>query len=139
MANEIEGREIYLIIDDDIFANEQGLANNETQDTMETTNKHTTNGRKTFIYGDGTGTITANGFYCVTDPSGQTGYHDLKAKKKAKTKVVYELGYFKAGGIIESGTALITAINMKADNGSVATFDISLQKDGDYTEAEYNS
>jgi predicted secreted protein len=139
MANEIDGRDIYLIIDNDIFANEQGLANNETQATMETTNKHTTNSRKTFIYGDGTGTITANGFYCVTDPSGQTGYHDLKAKMKAKTKIVYELGKFGIGGIIETGTALITAINMKADLNSPATFDISLLKDGDYTEVNYDS
>lgn len=139
MANELDGRDIYLIINDTIFANEQGLTNSETQETMETTSKHSTSARKTFIYGDGTGTITANGFYCITDPSGQIGYHALKALKNAKTKVTYELGYFTAGGIIEVGTALITAINMTANLGSPATFDISLLKDGNYLEVNYDS
>lgn len=139
MSNEIDGRDVYLIIDDLIFANEQGLTNSETQDTMETTNKHTTNSRKTFIPGDGTGTIAANGFYCVTDPNGTAGYHALKAKMKAKTVVIYELGKFGTSGIIESGSAIITAVNMASALGSPATFDLSLQKTGDYTETPFTS
>jgi len=139
MANEIDGRDIYLIIDDDRFANEQGLTNAETSDMLETTNKHTPNKRKTFIASESTGTITCNGLYCVDDPSGQTGYHDLKAKQKAGTEIEYELGYFANGGIIESGKGYITSINMNANRAEIATFDVTIQKSGDYAEAAYAS
>lgn len=139
MANNIKGRDIYLIIDDDKFANEQGLTNSETMDTLETTDKHTPNNRKTFITDTSTGTITANGFYCLTDADGEVAYHSLKTKYKAGTLVAYELGYFDTGGVIESGNAYITNINLNANSGEVATYDISLQKTGDFTEGSYTS
>lgn len=139
MANELDGREIYLIINDTILVNEQGLTNNETADTLETTNKHTVNKRKTFIPSETTGTISANGSYCITDPNGYIGYHAIKALMKANTQVNYEIGKFAAGGKIESGTAIITACNLSANRGSLVTFDITLQKTGDYSEDTYES
>lgn len=139
MANELNGSDIYLIIDNDIFANEKGVSNSESTDTLETTNKHSTAKRKTFIGGESTGTITANGLYCVSDPSGTTGYHDLKAKQLAGTAVTYEVGYVATGGIIESGSGIITACNMSADQNGAAVYDISIQKSGVYAEASYSS
>lgn len=139
MANEVDGRDVYLIIDDLILVNEQGLTNNETADTIETTNKHTVNYRKTFIGSESTGTISANGSYSITDPTGYTGYHALKAKQKARTPVTYEVGKFATGGMIESGSGIITGCNQSANRGSLVTFDITIQKTGDYTEAQYSS
>jgi len=139
MANEIDGRDIYLIIDDDKFANESGLTNSENSDMLETTNKHTTNKRKTYLSSESTGTITCNGMYCVTDPTDTTGYHDLKAKQKAGTKIAYEVGYFADGGIIEAGNGFIQSITMNANRNEVATYDITIQKDGDYSEDTYSS
>ena len=139
MANEKDGRDIYLIIDDLIFANENGLSNSETTDSLETTNKHTANKRKTFITGEGTGTITANGLYCITDPDGQIGYHALDTKRKAGTAVTYELGNFAAGGKVESGSAIITSLNATYNRNEPATYDITLQKTGDYTSDDYSS
>ena len=139
MANELDGREIYLIINDTILVNEQGLTNNESADTLETTNKHTVNKRKTFIPSETTGTISANGSYCITDPTGYIGYHAIKALMKANTIVTYEIGKVASGGKIEAGSALITACNLSANRGSLVTFDITLQKTGDYTEGSYES
>ena len=139
MANEVDGREVYLIINEKIFVNEQGLTNNETADTLETTNKHTLNKRKTFIGSESTGTISVNGGYCITDPAGYTGYHALKALMKAQTQVTYEVGKFAAGGMIESGNGIITGCNLTANRGSLVTFDVTIQKTGDYAEAEYSS
>ena len=139
MANELDGREIYLIINDTSLVNEQGLTNNESADTLETTNKHTVNKRKTFIPSETTGTISANGSYCITDPTGYIGYHAIKALMKANTIVTYEIGKFASGGKIEAGSALITACNLSANRGSLVTFDITLQKTGDYTEGSYES
>lgn len=135
MANEINGRDVYLVIDSQIFANEQGLTNSETTDTMETTSKHTTNGRKTYIAGDSTGTITANGFYCISDPAGTIGYHALKVHQKAGDILTYELGRFDGINEVEMGSCIITSINMNAALGSPATYDISLQKTGDYLDS----
>ena len=139
MANEKDGRDIYLIIDDLIFANEQGLSNSESVDSLETTNKHTANKRKTFITGEGTGTITANGLYCISDPSGQIGYYALDTKKKAGTAVAYELGNFAASGKVEAGSAIITSLNATFNRNEPATYDITLQKTGDYTIDDYSS
>jgi predicted secreted protein len=139
MANELDGRGIYLIIDDSIFANEQGVTNSETKDSLETTNKHTPNKRKTFITGEGTGTITANGLYAITDETGYDGYHALKTKMKAGAAVTYELGYMQSGGLVETGSAIITSLNMTANRNEPATYDITLQKTGDYTETSYSS
>lgn len=139
MADEIKGRDIYLIIDDDKFANEQGMTNSETMDTIEVTNKHTPDNRKAFITDTSTGTITCNGFYTLADGSGEVSYHSLKAKYLAGAAITYELGYFDTGGVIESGSALITAINLNANTGEASTFDISLQKTGAYAETAYSS
>lgn len=139
MANELNGTGIYLIIEDDIFANETTVSNSESTDAIETTNKHSTAKRKTFIGGESTGTITASGMYCVTDPSGMTGYHDLKAFQLAGTSVTYEIGYVASGGMIETGEGIITACNMTAGKNEAATFDITIQKTGVYTEAAYSS
>jgi hypothetical protein len=139
MANEINGRDVYLILDDLKFANEQGLTNSETIDMLESTNKHSPNKRKTFIADESTGTITANGFYCITDPTGTAGYHALKAIAKAGTEISYELGNFATGGIIESGKCLINTITQNANRAELSTYDISLQKTGDWVEATYAS
>ena len=136
---EVDGRDVYLVIDDLIFVNEQGVTNNETTDTIETTNKHTVNYRKTFIGSESTGTISANGSYSITDPTGYTGYHALKEKQKARTVVTYEIGKFATGGKIETGSGIITACNQTANRGSLVTFDITIQKTGDYTESTYSS
>lgn len=139
MANEVDGREVYLIINDTILVNEQGLTNNESTDTLETTNKHTVNKRKTFISSESTGTISANGGYALSDPSGYIGYEAIKALQKAGTTVNYEVGKFDTGGIIEAGTAIITACNLTANRGSLVTFDVTLQKTGDYSSNPYQS
>ena len=139
MANEKDGRGFYLIIDDLIFANESGSSNSETFDSIETTHKFTPNARKTFIVGESTGTITANGLYGITDAVGYGGYDALKAKAKLREEVTYEHGYMGAGGKVESGSAIITAINQGADKNGAATYDISLQKTGDYTVTDYSS
>lgn len=139
MANEKDGRGFYLIIDDNYFANEQGFTNNETTDSLETTHKHTPNKRKTFITGESTGTITANGMYGLTDAEGYSGYEALKAKQLAGEEVSYEIGLMEAGGKVESGTAIITAINLTANRNEPATYDISLQKTGAYTATDYSS
>jgi len=133
------GTDIYLIINDLIFANEKGVANNETSDSLETTTKHSPSKRKTFIAGESTGTITANGLYEISDTAGDIGYHTLKALQLAGTAVTYELGYQATGGVIESGSAIITAINMSSDQNTPGAYDISLQKTGVYTEATYSS
>ena len=139
MANEKDGRGFYLIIDDNYFANEQGFTNNETTDSLETTHKHTPNKRKTFITGESTGTITANGMYGLTDGVGFSGYETLKAKQLAGEEVNYEIGFMEEGGKVESGTAIITAINLTANRNEPATYDISLQKTGAYTVNDYSS
>jgi predicted secreted protein len=139
MANELDGSGIYLIISDLIFANERGVTNSESGDSLETTNKHSTSKRKTFIGGETTGTITANGLYCVTDPSGTIGYESLKATYLARTPVTYEVGYVASGGKIESGSAIITALNMTANENEPASWDISLQKTGVWSIDDYSS
>jgi hypothetical protein len=139
MANEVYGGDVYLIIDDLILVNEQGATNSETSDMLESTNKHTPNKRKTFEYGESTGTISANGMLALTDPSGYAGYYALLAKQKARTKVTYEIGEMVAGGKVETGTALINSVNKAANRGELVTFDISLQKDGDYAVTTYSS
>ena len=139
MANELDGSGIYLIIDDEIFANERGLTNSETMDSLETTSTHSTSKRKTFITGESTGTITANGLYAVTDATDYDGYHALKTKMLAGSSVTYEVGSRGARGEIETGSAIITSLNMTANENEPATYDITLQKTGVYTEAEYSS
>lgn len=139
MANEVYGGDVYLIIDDLVLVNEQGATNSETSDMLESTNKHTLNRRKTFEYGESTGTITANGMLALTDPSGYGGYYALLAKAKARTKVTYEIGEMVDGGKVETGTALINSVNKAANRNELVTFDISLQKDGDYVIADYSS
>ena len=139
MANEKDGRGFYLIIDDLIFANEVGSTNSETFDAIETTHKFTANARKTHIVGESGGTLTANGLYGITDGAGYGGYDALKAKAKLREAVTYEHGYMGAGGKVESGNAIITAINQGADKNGAATYDISLLKTGDYTVNDYSS
>jgi predicted secreted protein len=139
MANEKDGRGFYLIIDNNYFANEQGFTNNETTDSLETTHKHTPNKRKTFITGESTGTITANGMYGLTDGAGFSGYETLKAKQLAGEEVNYEIGLMEAGGKVEAGTAIITDIKLTANRNEPATYDISLQKTGAYTVNDYSS
>lgn len=139
MANEKDGRGFYLIIDDLIFANEIGSNNSETFDSIETTHKFTTNARKTYIVGESGGTLTANGLYGITDAVGYGGYDALKAKAKLRAAVDYEHGYMNTGGKVESGSAIITAINLGADKNGAATYDISLQKTGDYLISDYSS
>ena len=136
---ELDGRDIYLILDDDIFASENELSDSEEADMLETTDKHTPNKRKTFISGETTGTITVSGLYVVTPGSGKIGYHDIKTKFKAGTAVSYELGYMGAGGKIEAGDALVQSISRTANRNAVATYSITLQKTGDYTEGDYTS
>jgi predicted secreted protein len=139
MANNINGSEIYLIINDDWFANEKGLSSSGSTDVLETTDKHSTGKVKTYLSGEHGGTISVNGLYCVSDPSGQIGFHDIDALRLAGTAVTFELGYFASGGIIQSGSALITACNLSADQNSPGAFDVTLQKSGAYTESDYSS
>ena len=139
MANELDGRGFYLIIDDLIFANEIGASNNETTDSIETTSKHTSSKRKTFITGESTGTISANGLVSLTDAFGDIGYEELKVKQLAGSSVTYEFGYMGTDGTIESGSAIITSLNMTANKNEAVTYDISLQKTGAYTTANYSS
>jgi hypothetical protein len=139
MADEIYGGDLYLIIDDDKFANEQGLTNNETSDVLETTNKHSADRRKTFKAFESTGTISVNGLYTLADPSGMTGYHSLKALQLAGTEIDYEVGYFSNGGVIESGKGVIQNCNLSANRGELVTFDITIQKSGSYSEDPYAS
>lgn len=139
MANEINGSDIYLVVNDLTFVNERGVSNSETGDSLETTNKHSTNKRKTFIGGETTGTITANGLYCVTEAAGTIGYESLKTIYKARTAVTYELGYVATGGKIESGSAIITNLNMTANENEPASWDITLQKTGDFSVDDYSS
>jgi len=133
------GTDIYLIINDYKFAYEKDASNSENSDMIETTTKHSTSKRKTFIAGESTGKITANGLYEITDAAGDIGYHALKALQLAGTAVTYEYGYQATDGVIESGSALIESINEGTPQNGVATYDISLQKTGAYSEASYSS
>jgi hypothetical protein len=137
--NEIYGGDVYLIINDDKFGNEQGVTNNESADMIETTHKHTPNKRKTYIPGESTGTLSANGVYTLEDPTGMKGYHTLKGYQKAGTLVNYEIGYFSTGGVIESGKGFIQNCNLSANRGEMVQFDVTIQKDGDYEEDAYSS
>ncbi len=139
MANEVYGSDIYLIINDMSFANEQGLTNNETSDILETTNKHSPSRRKTYKAFESTGTISVNGLYALEDPTGQIGYDALKALQLAGTEIEYELGYFSTGGVIESGNGVIQNCNMSANKGELVSFDLTIQKSGAYVTAEYSS
>jgi hypothetical protein len=139
MANEIYGGDLYLIINDDKFGNEQGVTNNESSDVLETTNKHSASRRKTYKAFESTGTISANGLYTLADPSGMKGYHTLKALQLAGTAVTYEIGYFSTGGVIETGSGVIQTCNLSANRGELVTFDITIQKSGAYAEAAYSS
>jgi predicted secreted protein len=139
MADEIYGGDVYLIINDDKFGNETGVTNNESSDIIETTHKHTPSKRKTYIVGESTGTISANGVYTLSDPTSSIGYYSLLELQKTGEEVDYEIGYFSTGGIIESGKALIQNCNLSANRGEMVQFDITLQKTGDYDVDTYSS
>mgnify|MGYP003115306609 CR=1 FL=1 len=125
--NVAAGSETFTII-----GGSTGCSVNFTQEAIDTTNKES-GGRKAFINGVSSWTVDCEQFYSVdTTIKPSTLYAALDAGNKVSIKFYLSSG--QTGAKKYQGKGFITALTLNAPNGEFATYSLSLQGTGQFTE-----
>lgn len=122
----VKGVDILILVNGTIVGGQRGATLSESVETLETTHK-LTDGFKTFEYGFGEWTVSADGVYI----KGDAGYVALRDAMRNKQKVTLRIQ--EEGVNIEQGQALVTSRELEGAYDGEATYSVEFQGTGTIT------
>lgn len=117
---------------DKLLAGQMSGGHDVKVDLIDTTNKLSTSGAKTYIAGEHTITYKVD---CIVDPNDSTNatYDDVYTTMLAKQTVDYTFGGISTGDTKFTGKALITSLSQSAQKNDKVSFSLDLQVTGTET------